>query len=376
MNPHFPKLFTPLSWDGLTVKNRIVLAPMTRARAGSEMTANELMADYYRQRAGAGVLLSEGTFISREAVGWRHAPGIWTDAQAEAWKPVVAAVHDHDAPFFLQLWHTGRASHSEFLDGQLPVAPSPVRHTGDPVHTPSGEKRPHETPRALRLDELPRIVDDYVQATKRAKAAGFDGIEIHAANGYLLDEFLQSKTNHREDQYGGSIENRFRLLREVVEACSAVWSAPRVGVRIAPNGTFNDMGSPDFRETFTYVAQQLAAFDLAWLHVVDGLAFGFHELGEPMTLSEFRQVYPGRLMGNCGYTRDKAEEQIAAGHADLISFGRPFISNPDLAYRFANDLPLNAEAERDVWYSFEPEGYVDFPTVRQPPVEVGNESGS
>ncbi len=262
----------------------------------------------------------------------------------------------------MQLWHCGRASHSSFhRNGELPVAPSAIKLNGEYIHTPIG-KQPFETPRALETAEIGQIVEDYRQA---AEMAGFDGVEIHAANGYLIDQFLQSKTNHRTDKYGGSIENRYRFLKEVVEAVLTVWPANRVGVRLAPNGNYNDMGSPDFRETFIYVAKQLNAYSLAYLHAVDGLAFGFHELGEPMSLAEFRSVWAGPLMGNCGYEQSTAETAIQEGNADLIAFGRPFISNPDLVERFANGWPLNPPADMKIWFSFEKEGYTDFPTYEE-----------
>jgi N-ethylmaleimide reductase len=365
MNPYAPKLFQELRWDGLLLKNRVAMSPMTRGRAGEEMTANALMARYYAQRASAGVIITEGTFISPEAVGWLHAPGIWTDAQGAEWAPVVEAVHQYDTPFFMQLWHCGRASHSDFHDGALPVAPSAVRHTGDALRTPSGEKKPHETPRPLGTDEIPRLIEDYRLAAARAKLAGFDGIEIHAANGYLLDEFLQSKTNHRDDQYGGSVENRFRLIREIIEACATVFDVSRIGIRLSPNGIFNDMGSADFRETFLFAASELDEFNLAWLDVLDGLAFGFHDLGEPITLMDLRDVYSGRLMANCGYDRDQADKAIADGLADLVAFGRPFISNPDLVDRFENDWRLNEATPQAIWYSTGADGYTDFPTFAE-----------
>jgi 2,4-dienoyl-CoA reductase-like NADH-dependent reductase (Old Yellow Enzyme family) len=209
------------------------------------------------------------------------------------------------------------------------------------------------------------VVADYVAAAKRAKAAGFDGVEVHSANGYLLDQFLQSKTNRREDVYGGSVENRFRLLREVVEGVTAVFGAERVGVRLSPNGVFNDMGSPDYRETFLYAARELDAFGLAYLHVMDGLAFGFHEQGEPMTLTDFREVFAGPLMGNCGYTLEAAEAAVAEGRADLIAIGRPYISNPDLVERFRRGVAMAPESDPSTWYSGEhaEEGYTDFPAA-------------
>lgn len=360
-----PELMTAFTMRDLELPNRMVLAPMTRARAGKERLANVIMAEYYQLRADAGLLITEATTISAGANGWNESPGIYTDQMTEAWKQVVAAVHGRGGKIFLQLWHCGRAAHSSFLGGELPVAPSAIAITGDGVHTPNG-KQPHETPRALETAEIPGIVADYRTAAQRANDAGFDGVEIHSANGYLLDSFLQSKTNQRTDDYGGSIENRYRLLHEVVTAVTEVWPANRVAVRLAPNGAFNDMGSPDYREQFTYVAQQLESFGLAYLHVMDGLAFGFHELGEPMTLQEFRAVFSGPLMGNCGYDQATAEKRIADGDADLIAFGRPFISNPDLVYRFANDIELNPDAEMSSWYGPTGRaGYTDFPVAAQ-----------
>jgi len=348
---------------GLMLKNRIVMSPLTRSRAGTERLPNSLMAKYYSQRASAGLIISEATVVSKQGIGWLDSPGIYSDEQGEAWKMVVAAVHAEGGKIFLQLWHCGRASHSSFHEnGEPPVAPSAVRLNGDHIHTPVG-KRPYETPRALEAAEIPEIVENYQAAASRALAAGFDGIEIHAANGYLIDQFLQSRTNQRTDRYGGSPENRYRFLDEILQAVFSVWPSVRVGVHLAPNGNFNDMGSPDYRETFLYVAGQLNRCQLAYLHVVDGLEFGFHDLGEPMTLAEFRDVFRGNLMGNCGYTREKADDAIRRGDADLISFGRPYISNPDLVERFANGWPLNPPADQKVWYSASlgAVGYTDFP---------------
>ena len=354
-------LLQPFEMHGLELSNRVVLAPMTRARAGIERLPNPLMADYYRQRSGAGLLVTEATTISESANGWNQSPGIYTDEMVNGWKLTTSAVHDEGGLLFLQLWHCGRASHSSFHQGKLAVAPSAIKIEGDYIHTPIG-KQPHEIPRALETTEIPLLVEDYRLAAKRARDAGFDGIEVHSANGYLLDTFLQSKTNQRTDDYGGTIENRYRLLGEVLEAVTSVWPSTRVGVRLSPNGVFNDMGSADYREQFSFVASELDKIGLAYLHVMDGLAFGFHELGAPMTLSEFRQVFSGPLMGNCGYTQETAEEAIAAGNADLISFGRPFISNPDLVERFRNRWPLAEAAEMSDWYSPNGEkGYTDFP---------------
>jgi len=354
-------LLSPYDLGDLKLKNRVTLAPMTRSRAEVERMPNQLMAKYYGQRASAGLLITEATVISKQAIGWNNTPGIYLDAQADAWRMVVDAVHEKATPIFLQLWHCGRASHSSFFENaQLPVAPSAIKIEGDYIHTPLG-KLPYEVPRALETEEIPGIVEDYRIAAQRSKNAGFDGVEIHAANGYLIDEFLQSKTNKRTDRYGGSLENRYRFLREVVEAILTVWPTNRVGVRLAPNGSYNDMGSPDYRETFLYVAEKLNSYGLAYLHLLNGLAFGFHELGEPMQLTDFRKVFEGPLMGNCGYTMDTAEEAIEKHCADLIAFGRPFISNPDLVERFANGWPLNPPARMKDWYSYTEEGYTDFP---------------
>jgi len=355
-------LFQPFRLHDLNLRNRIVLSPMTRGRAGAARLPNHLMTEYYTQRSSAGLLISEGTTISEEANGWNESPGIYTEEMAEGWKPATNAVHEKGGVLFLQLWHTGRASHSSFQGGKPAVAPSAIKSNEPNIHTPTG-KQPQEVPRALATSEIPRIVEDYQRAAERAKEAGFDGVEVHGANGYLIDTFLQSKTNHRTDQYGGSVENRYRFLKEVVEGITSVWPAHRVGVRLSPNGLYNDMGSPDYREQFTFVAGQLDHFGLAYLHVIDGLAFGFHNLGEPMTLAEFRKVFHGPLMGNCGYTKETAEEAITEGHADLISFGRPFISSPDLVDRFKNGWPLAEPAAVSDWYSPTGEkGYTDFPT--------------
>ena len=367
-------LFTSATIGGLTVANRIALAPMTRCKAGPDRLANPLIADFYAQRAGAGLLITEATTVSAQGNGYLNTPGIYTDEQGAAWRQVTEAVHAKGGAIFLQLWHTGRASHSDFHGGDLPVSASAVKLEGDGVHTPNG-KKDFEVPRALETGELPGVVADYVSAAERAKEAGFDGVEIHAANGYLLDQFLQSKTNQRTDAYGGSVENRFRLLREVVEGVCGVWGPERVAVRLAPNGAFNDMGSPDYRETFTYAARELDAYGLAYLHLVDGLAFGFHKLGEPMTLEDFRAVYSGTIMGNCGYDSETATAAVERGAADLVAIGRPYISNPDLAERWQNGWPEAPLSEPTSWYTIEqtPAGYTDYPAYEPDAAAAGKE---
>lgn len=357
---HSPRLLSPFDLRGLSLRNRVVMAPLTRARAGRERVPNDLMAEHYRQRASAGLIITEATTISDQGIGWVDSPGIYNDAQEAGWRKITTPLHQAGTPVFPQLWHCGRASHSSFHGGRPAVSASAIKLNGDYIHTPIG-KQPYETPRALETAEVVGVVDDYRRAAIRAKAAGFDGVEIHAANGYLINQFLDSKTNHRTDHYGGSVENRFRFLKEVTEAILTVWPAARVGVRLSPNGNFNDMGAPDFRETYTHVATQLDSYGLAYLHVVDGLAFGFHELGQPMTLPEFRAVFTGPLMGNCGYTQEAAEAAIASGQADLIAFGRPFISNPDLVERFTNGWELSPPADVTVWSAPDARGYTDFP---------------
>ncbi len=242
-----PQLLSTFDLRGLPLRNRAVMAPLTRARAGPERLANDLMAEYYTQRSSAGLIITEATVISEQGCGWVDSPGIYDDAQQAGWKKVVAALHAKEAPVFLQLWHCGRASHSSFHGGKPAVSASAIKINGDYLHTPIG-KQPYETPRALETAEVAAVVQDYRRAAGRAKSAGFDGVEIHAANGYLIDQFLQSKTNQRTDRYGSSRENRFRFLKEIVEAIVTVWPANRVGVRLSPNGNFNDMGAPDFRQ--------------------------------------------------------------------------------------------------------------------------------
>ena len=347
--------------NGLDLANRVVMAPMTRGRSGLSRVPNALNGSYYVQRSSAGLMISEGVTISPQAEGWNGNPGIYTDAMIAGWRSVLDRVHSAGGVMFCQLWHCGRASHSLFHQGERPVAPSSVLMNQDGIHTPEG-KRPLEIPRELSIDEIPGIVDDFRAAAAAASEAGFDGVEIHAANGYLIDGFLQSRTNHRTDHYGGTVEKRFRFLGEIVDAVTSEWPSNRVGVRLSPNGNYNDMGSVDFREQFCFAAAELNARDLAYLHVVDGLAFGFHELGEPIQLAEVREHYRGTIIANCGYTQASADRAIVEGDADLVSFGRPFISNPDLVERFALGLPLADPAAPSTWFEDHGRaGYTDFP---------------
>ncbi len=322
--------------------------------------ANELMAEYYYQRTSAGLLITEATVISEQGNGWIGSPGIYTDEMVKGWRHVTRRINPTDTPIFLQLWHCGRASHSDFHNGEPPVSASAVKLNGDKIHTPFG-KKDYEVPKAMTLQDIQATVEDYRKAAVNARDADFSGVEIHSANGYLLNQFLDSKTNLREDHYGGSLDNKFRFLSEVLAAILEVWPSHRVGVRLSPNGVFNDMGSKDFRETYIYTIKELEKLNLAYVHLMDGLAFGFHEKGEPMTLAEFREHYTGVIIGNCGYAKEDAEARIAAGEADIAAFGRPFISNPDLVERFRNDWPLAAFDDMSHWYTPGPEGYTDYP---------------
>lgn len=356
----------------MDLPNRVALAPMTRGRASGgegDRLATDEMVEYYTQRASAGLLITEGTFTSAQAEGWWNAPFIYTKEHAASWKKVTDSVHAAGGRIFVQLWHTGRASHSSFRPNEKDgrgVAPSPIKIEGhDAGFTPAG-KVPNEVPREMTTEEAEKLPEEYKNAALMAMEAGFDGVEIHSANGYILDEFLQSSTNKRTDKYGGSIENQFRLLKEVVEAVLSVVPAEKVGVRISPNGVFNNMGTPEYQELFPYVAKSLNPYKLAYLHIMNGLGFGFHNLGEPMKLQQFRAVYDGVIMANCGYTKEEAEADIAAGHCDMVSFGRPFISNPDLVERFDKGIDLNPPAEMADYYSapgtnLGAKGYTTYP---------------
>ena len=352
-------LYETFSSGNLHFKNRIAMAPMTRGRAGDERIPNELMAEHYYQRSSAGLLITEATVISKQGIGWIGSPGIFTDQMVEGWRIVTDKLKPTGTPIFLQLWHCGRASHSDFHNGELPVSASAVKLNGDHIHTPLGNK-PYETPRPLSEEEIKITVNDYRRAASNAKAAGFTGVEIHSANGYLINQFLDSKTNLRQDQYGGSLENKFRFLKEVLETVLEVWEPWQVAVRLSPNGVFNDMGHEDFRETYLYVVEALNNYDLGYLHIMDGLGFGFHEKGDPVTLAEMRPLYRGMIVGNCGYDKETAEQRVAEGNADMIAFGRPFISNPDLPERLRNNWPLNPSEDMSQWYTPGPEGYTDY----------------
>lgn len=348
----------------LILKNRVVMAPLTRGRAGTSRVPNDIMKTYYEQRASAGLIISEATAVSAQGYGWYGAPGNYTEEHSEAWKGIVEAVHAKGGKIFMQLWHMGRQSDPSFHESNEIVAPSAIKIPGDGhVRNAHRVSVPFSTPRALLTEEIPVIVQDYKKSAALAKAAGFDGVEIHGANGYLIDTFLQSATNLRTDRYGGSVENRYRFLGEIVEAIKEVYPANRIGVRVSPNGVYGGMGSEDNIETFEYVARQLKPHGLAYLHVMDGLNFGFHGKTRPFNLFDFKTWYGNTLIGNITYTKDTAEGALRSGAVDLIAFGRPFISNPDLVERFEKNLPLNPDASHEAYYNTDDgaKGYTDFP---------------
>jgi N-ethylmaleimide reductase len=356
-------LFTPVTIGGVELKNRIVMAPMTRSRAGEGLAPTDLTVTYYEQRASAGLIVTEATQVSPRGIGYVSTPGIYTDEQVAGWRRVTDAVHERGGKIFLQLWHVGRISHPSLQpNGEQPVAPSAIAPKGQ-AFTYEGLK-PFETPRALDTAEIPGVIAEFANGALLAKRAGFDGVEIHAANGYLIDQFLQDNSNHRTDIYGGSVENRARFLLEVTEAVVDVWGADRVGVRLAPRGTFNDMGDSDREATFSYAVEQLDRFGLAYLHLVepiDGAMAAGLAPGDRLS-PRLRELFHGPIVANGGYLKDTAEAVLASGEADLVAFGTPFISNPDLPERFAANAPL-AEADRGTFYGGGERGYTDYPAL-------------
>lgn len=358
-----PDLFTPIQVGALTLPNRIIMAPLTRARAGVERLPNTLMKEYYVQRATAGLIISEATQISEQGSGWVETPGIHTTEQVKGWQTITEAVHAAGGRMFLQLWHMGRASHPDFQpNGAMPVSASAVRPQGD-AHTPNG-KKPFATPRSLELEEISGVVQQYVNATRRAQEAGFDGVEIHGANGYLIDQFLRDGSNQRTDAYGGSIANRSRFLLEVTEAVVNAWSSDRVGVRLSPTNPYNDMRDSDPIATFSYVSGALNPFNLAYLHILEGLPGHVMALeGSAAVAPYIRQEFNGVLMLNGGYDLEKGNHAIAQGAANLIAYGVPFIANPDLVERFREQAPLNPP-DQATFYAPGAKGYTDYPVLQ------------
>jgi N-ethylmaleimide reductase len=352
-------LFSPLELGKLTLPNRFAMAPLTRNRAADGNVPHELNATYYSQRASAGLIVTEASQVSEQGVGYPRTPGIHTRSQVEGWKKVTSAVHREGGRIFLQLWHVGRISHPSLQpEKALPVAPSAIKPAGN-AFTYDGPE-PFVTPRALESSELPGIVEQFRKAAENAREAGFDGVEIHGANGYLLDQFIRSGTNHREDEYGGTPENRARLMLQVVKAVIGVWGEGRVALRISPMGTFNDMSDADPKATFGYLASALNEFPLAYLHIVEAGEEDLKGKPNPVPLSFFREHYKGRIMANGGYDLERATGALSEGLCDLVSFGKLFLANPDLVKRFQLAAPLNP-ADFTTFYGGDEKGYTDYP---------------
>jgi N-ethylmaleimide reductase len=356
-------LFQPLTVGDLELPHRVLMAPLTRSRSSQPGDVpNEMMAEYYRQRAGAGLIISEATQISPQGKGYAFTPGIFTEAQIEGWRTVTHAVHDAGGRIFLQLWHVGRISNTALQPGGAqPVAPSAIRAGSKTYIDADSGMVPVSEPRALETHEIPGVVDQYRTAAQNAKDAGFDGVEIHGANGYLLDQFLRSGTNHRTDAYGGTLAKRLRFPREVAEAVVDVWGPGRVGYRISPTGDFNSMHDDDPAETFSALAGKLADLNIAYLHAAEAFA------GAPRDqsiLGPIREAFGGVYIANGSYTAETAREAIEQGRADAVAFGELFIANPDLPERFRKNAPLT-EPDKSTYYGGGAKGYTDYPTLAE-----------
>jgi 2,4-dienoyl-CoA reductase-like NADH-dependent reductase (Old Yellow Enzyme family) len=370
------QLLSPFKLGGLTLANRVVMAPLTRGRAGLNRLANDYMREYYELRASAGLIITEAVAVSAQGYGWYAAPGLYTTEQRDAWIPVTKAVHDKGGKIFLQLWHMGRQSHSSFHDGAQIVAPSAIAvPAGATTRDINQQSVSYEVPRALETEEIAGVVQDFAHCAALAKEAGFDGVEVHGANGYLIDTFLQSSTNQRTDRYGGPKENRFNFLKEIVEEVGKVFPYDQIGIRFSPNGAFGGMGSSDNFEAYTYYAQQLNKYGLAYLHIMDGLGFGFHGLDKAVTVLDIKKHFDGAVISNITHTKESAEGIIRSGAADLVAFGRLYLSNPDLVERFQHNWPLNEDAPYQGWYGRTPDakdsldGYLSYRPY-EPPVDA------
>lgn len=346
-------LLEPVTLGALELPNRIVMAPLTRSRAMDDRVPNALMETYYRQRASAGLIISEATSVTAMGVGYANTPGIWSDEQVEAWKSITDAVHAEGGKIVLQLWHVGRVSHPLFLDGKDPVAPSAIAAPGHVRRV--RPETPHPVPRALEHDEIKGVIADYRLGAENAKRAGFDGVEVHGANGYLLDQFLQSSANERTDEYGGSAENRARLLLEVTDACIEVWGADRVGVHLAPRGDLNTIDDANPEETFGHVAEALGQRGIAFI-------FTREAVGDDSITPLIKQKFGGPLIANEGFDYTTADAMIESGRAEAVAFGKAYIANPDLVERFAQHAPLNPP-DTTTFYDGGAQGYTDYPTL-------------
>lgn len=357
-----PDLFTPFDLNGIKLPNRILMSPMTRTRATEVGVPTGLMRDYYVQRASSGLIGTECTQVSEQGHGVIRCPGIHRQDQIDGWKQITKAVHDAGGRIYIQIWHCGRVAHPEMRDGEPPVAPSPLPATGD-FFLPRGRVE-FPTPRQLDIDEIPGIVDSFADATRNARAAGFDGVELHAANGYLIDQFLQDGSNHRKDTYGGAIENRARLLLEVTKAMIGAWSAERIGVRLTPSSLLYGMHDSDALATFGHAVKALDGMKVGYIHLCEptekDLKTGKIQIDK--VAETFRPMTSAPLIINTGFDKAKGNAVIAAGHADLVSFGVPYIANPDLVDRFAADGPMN-KPDPQTFYGEGPKGYTDYPTM-------------
>jgi len=357
-----PNLFDPIQLGAISAPNRILMAPLTRGRADKAAVPTDMMVDYYTQRASAGLIISEATGISREGLGWPFAPGLWTDEQVAAWKPVTDSVHAAGGRIVVQLWHMGRQVHSSVIGGQ-PVSSSATATAGQ-AHTYEG-KKDFETARPLETDEIPRLLADYELAAKNAKAAGFDGVQVHGANGYLIDQFLRDNANFRDDRYGGSIENRIRLMREVTERVASVIGADRTSIRLSPNGDSQGVDDSNPVPLFTAAAKALSGIGIGFLELREPGPDGtFGKTDVPKISPQIREVFSGPLVLNSDYrTVEDAQAAIDSGVADAIAFGRTFLANPDLPERLRIGAPLNQD-DMKTWYSQGPEGYIDYPALQ------------
>lgn len=351
-------LFTPVQLGAVTLNNRVLMAPLTRCRADDDHVPTTLMAEHYAQRASSGLIIAEATMAMEGCSAFWREPGIYSEAQVSGWKKVTDAVHARGGKIFLQIWHGGRACHPLFNDGRQPVAPSAIAITNDEVHTPEGKKA-YTVPRELQDDEIPAIIEGFRAAAENAKRAGFDGVEVHGANGYLLDEFLRDGANRREGPYGGPIENRARLLLEVIEAVAEVWGSDRVGVRLSPLNSYNSMKDSDPVGLITWLAKRLSDYNLAYLHLMRSDFLGEQNAD---VVTPAREHYRGNLILNMGYSGDEATKAVQSGQAEAVAFGVPFIANPDLAERLENGAELNV-ADPSTFYSQGAEGYTDYPAL-------------
>ncbi len=354
-------LLTQYKLGDLDLSNRMVMAPMTRCRALAGNVPNPLAVTYYVQRASAGLIITEGSQVSPQGVGYARTPGIHSPGQVAGWKKVTEAVHKAGGKMYLQLWHVGRVSHPDFLDGELPVAPSALPVMGD-IHTPLGKKK-IETPRALLLNEIPGIIGQFRKGAQNAKAAGFDGVELHGANGYLLDQFLKDGPNQRTDKYGGSVQNRARLPLEITEAVIGVWGSDRVGYRISPHFSSYSISDTNPRETYSYLAEEMNNIGLGYLHMVESIGGRMGAIPPDSRMAPIiRDIFEGTLILNGGYDFSSGSEAIEKGDADLISFGVLFLANPDLPEHFMKNAPLNS-ADVSTFYMGEENGYIDYPKL-------------